>query len=440
MSANSARQIRPLQARARRILRALLPAVFAVSAYAGHPTLSGTAPAVDDAARVHFGGFATLAAARSSSDQAEFVRDLSQPGGIGRRWSAKIDSVLGVQGNVHLGRQAEAVLQLISRYGPRGDFRPEVAWAFASLAPTPSVVLRAGRIGTDFYMLSDSRWVGYASLTVRPPNDYYGALPFYAIDGLDAAYTRPAAGGLLRIKAFSGLSREEAPLADRQWDLDGSRMTGGSLGYQTGGWHWRADHARIRFAHELPLPELFAGLDAFATNFGITSAGEAARRLAVAQTTSRFTAIGLVYDAGPLQGQLMANRTRHHSAAFQDSRGGYAILGYRLGRFTPFVGYSRVRSTPKSVPTGLPIFTGDPAIDGASRVIDSKVAEMLADSHSNQHTATLGIRQDLGSGIALKAQWDAVRGQPTSIFPYRREQPGWNGRTNVVTFALDTVF
>lgn len=437
MPAQPTRKRGILNASARLAAVTLLLAATTPHALATHAPLPTAAAAGDPLPETyptaHFGGFTTLAAARSSSDQAEFVRDLSQPDGIGRRWSAKIDSVLGLQGNVHLTSQIEAVMQAVSRYGPRGDFRPELTWAFASLTPSPALALRAGRIGTDFYMLSDSRWVGYASLTVRPPNDYYGALPFYSIDGADVAFTRPLAGGILRAKAFSGLSREEAPLADRIWDLDGSRMTGASLGFQTDAWQWRVSHARIRFSHGLPVPEaLVSGLNALAP--------DAARQLAVADTTSRFTSVGLVHDAGPLQAHLMINRTRHQSAAFQDSRGGYAIVGYRIGRVTPFAGYSRIRSTPKTVITGLPLNTGNPAFDNAVRALDTGLAAVLADSHANQHTTTLGVRFDVFSGIALKAQWDAVRGQPTSIFPYRREQPGWNGRTTVMTFALDSVF
>lgn len=439
MSANAARTRIALNRWACLATQALLLAAVP-PAHASHPAGAAGEPLADHYPSVKFGGFATLAVARSSSDQAEFVRDLSQPGGIGPHWSTKIDSVLGVQGNFHLNPDTQGVVQVISRYGPRGDFRPQLTWAFASFAPAPSLALRAGRIGTDFYMLSDSRWVGYASLTVRPPNDYYGALPFYSIDGLDAAFTRPVGVGVVRAKVFSGLSREEAPLADRLWDLDGSRMTGTSLGYQAGAWHWRADHARIGFNHELPIPELFAGLNSFANNFGITAAAEAARQLAVADTTSRFTAVGLVYDQGPLQAQLMANRTRHESSTFQNSHGAYGIVGYRFGRFTPFIGYSRVRSTAKAVSTGIPSATGDPAFDSAARNINAKVAEVLSDSHSDQHTTTLGIRVDVVSGLAFKAQWDAVRGQPTSIFPYRREQAGWDGRTDVVSFALDAVF
>jgi hypothetical protein len=40
-------------------------------------------------------GFGTLGMVRSSSNQAEFIRDLSQPGGSAGRWTAKTDSLVG---------------------------------------------------------------------------------------------------------------------------------------------------------------------------------------------------------------------------------------------------------------------------------------------------------------------------------------------------------
>ena len=64
-------------------------------------------------------------------------------------------------------------VQAISRYDQHRTFRPQVAWAFVKYEPTPNLSLRAGRLGTEFFMMADSRWVGYSFLTVRPPGDYF---------------------------------------------------------------------------------------------------------------------------------------------------------------------------------------------------------------------------------------------------------------------------
>ncbi len=377
-------------------------------------------------------GFGTLAAARSSSDQAEFVRDLSQPRGLSSgEWSGRTDSVLGLQANWQATPELDLVAQAVSRYRYDASYRPELVWGFAKWDPNAHLSLRAGRLGTEFYMRADSRLVGYSQLAVRPPPDYFGALPFAHIDGADASATLPVGGILLRGKLFAGISTEKVPLADRLWDLDGSTMAGGHVDLQAGPWLFRLGHAALRFKHDLPAPAatVITALSATA----VPSAIAAASALGVRNTESRFTSAGVVYDEGPLQVQLMFNRTQHESTTFQNSTGGYLLAGYRVNRFTPYAGWSRVISTPKSLATGLP------NVPPLSQ-INAGVAGVLADSRSNQHTTTLGVRWDVRDNIAIKLQGDAIRGTPESIFPYRWEKAGWNGQTNVVTFSMDFIF
>ena len=119
-------------------------------------------------------GFGTMGIARSDNDSIQYMRDLSAPDGLSRNWSGKLDSLLGLQANIQLSEKTEGVLQLVSRYRYDGTYTPEVTWAFLRHEVSPELSLRAGRLGTEFYMLADSRLVGYANLTVRPQTDYYG--------------------------------------------------------------------------------------------------------------------------------------------------------------------------------------------------------------------------------------------------------------------------
>ena len=378
-------------------------------------------------------GFGTLGLARSNTDQVEFVRDLSQPDGITDHWSGKIDSLVGIQANFQVSEKIEAVAQAVSHYRYDKTFRPDLTWAFLKYDADSNSSLRAGRLGTEFYMLADSRQVGYSYLTVRPAGDYYGALPFSYIDGLDLQLTSPLANGLIRGKIFSGVSREQAPLADRQWDLDGSRMTGGHIDYLNGHWQWRLGYAQIRFNHNLPISDLTDALNAAAIATGITAASEAANAISVKNRLSQFYSAGVAYDNGPLQVQLMLSETRQESAIFENARSGYLIAGYRIAEVTPFVGYTWVRSRSKSLSTGLPDV-------GALAVLNATLASTLADSHSDQHTTILGARWDFRRNMALKGQFDHVRGTAQSVFPYRGEKPGFSGNLNVLSFALDFIF
>ncbi len=402
--------------------------ILGAACLAGPAAAQGGAQVTDEAAwALH--GFGTLALARSSSPGADFVRDLSQPAGLsGNHWSGRTDTVLGLQASWRPNPDWEAVGQAVSRYRYDGTFRPELIWGFLKWTPTPRVELRGGRLGTDFFMLSDSRLVGYSFVMVRPPVEYFGTLPFSSIDGADAVFAMPADGGVLRFKLFAGRSREKAPLGDRQWDLDGSLLRGGHVDYQTGQWHWRAGYASVRLAHDLPLEPLPDALRAV----GATAAADA---LSLQGRTSRFTSAGVVYEPGPWRLQLMVNDTRHDGVVFQNSRSGYALAGYRLDRVTPFVGYAWTRSTPKSLDTGIPAGAA-PALDA----LNAAVARVLADSRSHQHTVSLGVRWDFSDRADFKLQFDAVRGASDSIFLTRRDTPGWTGRTNVLTAVIDFVF
>lgn len=373
-------------------------------------------------------GFGTLGVAHSRSDQAAFVRDLSQPDGIAGGWSAKIDSLIGVQGNVRVSGQIEGVAQIVSRYGSEGNYRPELMWAFARFDPDPGLCLRAGRLGTDFHMLADSRLVGYSYLPVRPPVDYFGTLPFPHIDGVDGIVTAPLGTGLLRGKLYAGLLDNKVPSLGRQFDLGGSRMAGGHVDYQSGNWLWRLGHARLRYENGVPADELL-GILALGAARGLAGAATVADGLTVAGKFSKFDSAGVVYDQGPLQVQLMLSRIRQESAMFEDSRAGYLIAGYRLGGMTPYAGYSWARSTARQLPA-----------TGMDALVDAAVADLRARAHTDQHTGFVGVRWDLRATMAVKVQYDIVRGSAASVFPFQQVKDGWKGNTEVLSATLDFVF
>ena len=363
-------------------------------------------------------GFGTLGLARSDEDGAQYVRDLSQPDGLTSDWSGKIDSMIGLQASYQVNEAVEGVLQAISRYRYDGSYRPEISWAFVRYEASPALSLRAGRLGTEFYMQADSRQVGYANPTVRPPPDYFGPLVFSYLDGFDLGAATPVGAGLLKGKLFAGLSPETTPFVRNvSWDLDGALLVGGHLEYQSGPWQFRLGHAQVHFDTQLPL-HVLAGFDVIAL----------VPDLSVKDTWSRFDSLGMVYDEGPLQLQLMLSRTRHESAAYEDTKAGYAIASYRFGQVTPYLGYSRVKSTPARI--GTPV----------TPELAELVTNLTSATHSDQHTWFLGGRWDIRENLAMKAQVDWLHGSRTSLFPFRDDIPVWDGDMTVYSLTLDFVF
>jgi len=371
-------------------------------------------------------GFGTLGLARSSSDQVEFVRDLSQPTGIADHWSGLIDSVIGVQANWRLNPQVELVGQVVSRYHYDESHKPELMWAFAKWEPDARMSLRAGRIGADFMMAADSRLVGYSYLPVRPSVDFFAPLFFSHFDGVDASLTLPWGDGLLRGKVFYGATQEKTSGGPGIWDTDGSPTGGVVLDYLNGAWQFRASSTAISFADDIkfaPLPEMLR----------TAGAPFAADVLATEGTRSCFHSLGAVYDEGPLQVQIMLNNIRHETGTFQNSQAGYLLAGYRVNSITPYVGFSWWKTRYKPYVTGLPN-------TATFAVLNDQFDYLMHASGADQATYSLGARWDAFENVAFKLQWDAVRGSEASRFPYKNVQSGWNGRTDVMSLTFNFVF
>ena len=367
-------------------------------------------------------GFGTLGVAHSSSRDAEFIRDISQPNGVSSSWSGRIDSILGLQANYRANEAVELVLQGVSHYRYNATFSPELTWAFIKYDPTPSLSFRLGRIGTEFLMQSDSRMVGYSYLPVRPPVDFFGGVPFNYGDGLDAQWRHPVGEGVVRLRLAASVAREKLP----PYNLNGARIREASLGYENGPWQVRYNYAQAHFAQDI---ESLAPLRAGLAGVGATAAAQA---IGLAGTTTRYQSLGLAYDDGNWQIQATTNSIRHDVVMFENARSSYLLAGYRFGSLSPFVGYSRTHSSPKSLDIGQPA-SFIPALS-------ESVATLMRASHQDQHTTTLGLRWDFRRNMDLKAQVDLVHGTPDSIFLVANFTPGWNGRTNVFSLSLDFVF
>lgn len=388
------------------------PFTHLVLSLLGGVFLCAHAMAEEPESRFSLKGFGTLGLVRSDQDGAEYVRDLSQPHGAISSWTAKVDSVFGLQLEYDIDADWDAVAQAVSRYRYDNSHRPELTWTFLRYSPNAVTTLRGGRLGTEFYLLGDSRLVGYSQVAVRPPPDYFGTLVFSYFDGLDASGAWPLGeDALLRGKLFLGRSPETTPFANGvTWDVSGSRLLGGHLDLLRGPWQFRAGQARVRFAREMPLQAL-TGFDPLPL----------APDLAIAGTWTRFDSLGLAHDQGALRWQWMWSRTRHESNGYEDGHAWFGQASYRLGEVTPYLGYSLTRTRPVS--TAWPL-----------------TSTISAVTHTDQHTWFLGARWDFKPGLALKAQVDRIRGSPASVFPYRGDAPVWDGDMQVFSLSLDFVF
>lgn len=455
----------------RQTLVTLFGLSFAFNLYAQENT--------NETSRINFSGFGTLGASHVRGDGAAIIRDLTQPKGADNRGiSWEQNSRLGIQASMSLTENIEATTQIVTRYRSDNDFQPEVTWGFIKYTPSDFLELRAGRIGFDAFLFADSRDVGYSYLWVRPPLEHFGALLIPFEDGADIVLHTPVGPGVGRFKLYTGLSRQKVPslLNQRQWagnistgpigsmeDLNGSRITGGHVEYQDNHWLLRFGQARLK--HHQPFPPGSFNLMGYITSEAERALagdptnsiapnlplGHAALRLvADAGLTGKiltFDSFSIAYEKGPLQMQVATNRIKGNSPLFPNFRSGYASVGYRIDRITPYALLSTIHSK-----------TNDRANElrrlGASPGLVSVASFALMTPLTTQTTYSLGMRYEYSDTIALKLQADFTRNKdcspvslpmgsqaacpPPLLWP--TVPVHWNGRAQTYSATLDFIF
>jgi hypothetical protein len=381
--------------------------------------------------RFSVSGFGSLGAVYHNIEDAKYRRDVAQPQGApAGQLSTNVDSMLGLQLSARPIPQFETTLQLISRNTIERDYQPQVSWAYAKYKPSDSVALRVGRLGLEVYMQGDSAEIGYANLLVRQPIVFYPR----TIDGLDLDLLYPLGEGMGRLKAMAGSTIGKLTYSD-PYDTQGSRINAGLAEYAQGSWVARASYGRITLNRELlgqPLDGLRAAL-AMAPNGAAVN-----RYLSMKNRLISYTSLAAAYDEGPLQGT--ASLVQIASEGWQNQRALTSQLGYRLGKFTPYLAYSMTRTDRTIIPTGIPSGLL-PAYDA----LNQGVTRAQASFKNNQSDLALGARYDISRNTSLKLQVDRILYRdPGSIWDDSLSYTDYQNRPNrggtLLSGVLEFVF
>ncbi len=401
------------------------------AALAGEPA----AVVEDDGAgqRWTLGGFGTLGVARSNSDTADFTANYLSPGAVGysRRWSATVDSRVGVQAGLNLSREWSAVVQLVSERTLRNQYAPTVEWAYVQYRATPDLTLRAGRITLPLFLTGDYRKAGYALPWVRPPVEVYGAIPLSSSDGADLSYRWEAGDANHATQLFYGRTDVPATPGAR---AKAQGITGLSHTAVRGALTLRASMLRAELRVDVARA-LFDGLR------GFSAEGSAlADTYGLDPKHVEVATVGFNYDPGRWFGMGEIARLNTHSY-MGDKTVAYVSAGYRYRALTPYLSYAVSRpNVPNSV-AGLDL-DGQPVQRAAAGAqLNGGLNQLLA-AIPRQNTISAGVRWDVRPGYALKLQYDRIVPQQGSTGTLFNVQPGFRAGQPVTLFsaALDFVF
>ncbi|MDE2401406.1 MAG: hypothetical protein KGL90_07045 [Burkholderiales bacterium] len=426
-------------------------------------------------------GFGTLGVARNSTNDVDF-NYIGQGGGAGTSWNANPDSKLAVQGSYKFTPTISATAQLMTKFDAFGQYVPTIDWAFAKWQALPALTLRAGRIGAPFFMISDFRDVGYANTTIRPALDVYAQVPVSQFEGVDASYQLNLGSTTFNATVYAGNAKADyasalrktqggvtTPLAPSEFKLDD--MLGLNLTAEMdNGFTFRFGRTQGKVSLQSPSIDQLTGLTGPGGPLsGVTGlAGQVNQSVVLQGKNISFTGFGMTYDQD--NWVINAEYTKRRVEQFISSTTGwYGNVGYRVGKFTPFVGLSRlsvdransnaVNGAPISAGTlaalqaGLPgtlaQYTAALQANGGAAQVQSGVQTLLDTQKLAQRTVTLGTRWDITSNVDLKFQWDHVTKPADSYGLFFTQDPttaeaksflNSKRRVNVLSLAVDVVF
>lgn len=328
-------------------------------------------------------GFATLGAVAIDRDDLWFYRpSVNRPGNDNPDLGP--DTLAAVQGSLHLTERTDLTLQLMSAEDPKGSYTPRVTWAFLRHIAAPGLEIRVGRLRVPFMMLSDSLYVNYANLWIRPPVEVYGLNPFNDLDGADLLYQARLGDVDVEVHPYFGNGRVSFPSGSAElrdtWGINLTLSRGDLL------IHLGHGEARLSLRRGDPsYLRLVAALD----SLGV---GKIANDLSGDDGHARFDAVGLQWDDGAWQ--LIGEFARRSADRYVTSaRGWYVTAGRRFGTVTPFVTLARQRQDRAVSTASVPA----PLQDG--------FAAFLASRNTAQRSIGAGVRWDFRRNAAFKTEF-----------------------------------
>lgn len=378
-------------------------------------------------------GFGTLGAVHANTDSADFTSSVLKASGAGAsgRWSADVDSRLGVQLDVALMPQWSAVVQLVSEQRYDNSYRPQVEWANVKYQVTPDLALRVGRVSLPVFMAAEHRKVGYIYSAVRQPTEVAGGLPITSSDGADL-YWRWHLGDVRQTTRFQA-GRTDMSLAEGT-RLRASGIVGLTHSVDVGNFSARGTVIGGNVTVNIAEP-LFAALKQFGPA-GVNLAD----RYSVDHKRFTLVTLGMEYDTGTWFATIEGGRQR--SQSLLGTNVGVAVAaGYRWQAFTPYIGYSTVHAQSDTTTTGLPLAGLPPQLAGIGAALNAGLDRLLT-TMPEQSTISVGTRWDAMTNIAFKLQFERVTPHGSSRGMLINTQPGFVSRRaiNVTSVTLDFVF
>ncbi|WP_290639739.1 hypothetical protein [Aquabacterium sp.] len=330
----------------------------------------------------------------------------------------KRDTVLGAQVDAKLSAEWSATVQ--AKVAPSlhndDDWSLSASWAFISWRPGNDWLLRLGKQRVPMYLNSENMDVGQTYDFARLPFEMYGLSPSNDFKGISVSRNWLPDIGEVTLDAFHG----EADISARAYGRDRgavfmpvcTTITGSvlTLKKDTSTWRLGLHHTVTRRRDGESFPSHFPYVDAGGyyrvdnAMFGTEPVGT------TSSIVNDVITLGADMELAP-DWRLVSEFARNIQKRTENganTAGGYIAVLRKLGGFTPYVSYARLRSMGVSVRMADALNTAQSPFFPADLNYSQRAASdaiMVYD----QDTVALGTSYALTAQSKLKAEWARTR-------------------------------
>lgn len=386
-------------------------------------------PSLASAVDFSYSGFSTAAYAETDTDDAQ-VGYSGQPEGIDSSGSFKIDSKLGLQVTARFNEVVSATVQGVAYADLTSDWEPHVDWAYLRVQPVSSLSLRAGYLRIPTFMYSDSVFVGYANVWVRPPMEVYNMSAAYQVRGVDATWRGTV--GALNVSVNPYYGDSEIDLENDKLDVPSWGGIAATAEYQS--FMARVGYSRVELGSTtkalVPLIDALAAVPSAFCGPCSTEAGN----LDMDGLIIKNFDVGVQYDDGVnFVASEYAISDSGDNYLVPAKMGAYLTYGRRFGDLMPYATYAISRRDHDIEPSAIAIPALAAGVDAAK-----------ANGYQDQDSYSVGVRYEVPSfsvlkGALVKLQFDHIDAKDGHGM-LNHVTPDFDGSLNMISASFDFIF
>lgn len=279
------------------------------------------------------------------------------------------------------------------------SIKTDLTWFNVKYDINDDFAVRIGRIQTKVLLNSESLDIDYLHVWSKPPIEVYRLMPVRTFNGLELTYDTLVNDYSVNLSvvlfASNTLLINTSKNTEEDLDVDGSRSVAITVEKDALIYKASISRSNSNIDDSLFVESVVDGLEAYGNDMG--------------RYTREDDRLGIVYSLGmSYRGEKLLFDTEiahfDSNSLFPTTTGGYMMLGYKIEKFTPFVMYAEARSDKSYYDTSA-IETSDERSTALKEHLDG----ILYLNNFSQKTSSLGMRYDLDTGIAFKAQVDYVK-------------------------------